>query len=186
MTTLKTGVVKGCYPTDREPDVYGNKSFNIIFEDKEANPSGLFVGKKSEYFRPGATVFYLEEKRVSQNTGADWIKVSIPKQDKKPEGKKASDPERDYRIMKTVALKAAVQTRLLLHGEPVKINEVLKTYNGWLILHNDEEYHSIAAQSALVQAVLLTQDINFGINTIEDILKIAEQFYEYIIKPKQS
>jgi hypothetical protein len=70
-------VIQSMTPTGRT-DEKGNSSYNIKCVD---GTSGLWNGKKLEFWKIGEEVEFELEEKISEKSGKPWNKFSIPKQD---------------------------------------------------------------------------------------------------------
>jgi hypothetical protein len=185
MTELKSGTVLYCTKTDRDPDRYGNNSYNVSIKMSDNSTiSGLFIGKKPEYFEPGKSVQFNHEEKLSQS-GKTWNKISIPKKDAEYGGGGGSspkDPTVKYRIARTVALKTSIKY-ITYTKSTEKLGLIAHSFLGFIESHSDTEGNAIAAQSAIDQAV---ESIHIKpMSELKEVLDVAQYYFDFIIKPKE-
>lgn len=187
MPELMNGTVLYCTKTDREPDQHGNGSYNVSIKlENNTTISGLFIGKRQEYFEPGKSIAFNHEEKVSQS-GKTWHKISIPKKDFPSGGfggnsNYSKDPIVKYRIARTVALKAAIKY-IIYSKSPEKMGLIAHSFLGFIESKSDNDGYAIAAQSAIDQAV---ESIQIKpMKDLTEVLEYAQQYFDFIIKPKE-
>jgi len=185
---IKTLKVISCIKTDREPDNYGNSSYNVKFE---GDISGLYNGKKPQYFEAGKTIPIGIEAKVSKSN-VKWNKITLPQKENSTSGGGGGgykkDPATQYRIAKTVSLKVAVKVKRMASFETGKLFELSDTLLQFIMEKSEgakDEGNAIAAQSALDLTAETMQDPKFPVTDMKTFMEWSNAFYNFIIKPKE-
>ena len=156
----------------------GEMSTNRIKKDKE-------TGKVTQTkFVIGAEQQYTAETKTSKKTGNDYLFFDKFKEPYNPGAKKSfsqrSDPHTQIRIVRTVALKAAIKSQIF--NFPESMNDVANTYIDWIKDKGLEQDKAIPAQSAIAEAITFYEVRMEKPEELKDILGLAEKFYKFITK----
>ena len=181
---VKTSKVTKIEPNGSFPGQRGEIfKFNIEFENGD---KGEFTTNKNPQvkFVEGETVKYTVEEITINTKNGPWKKIKIDKLKEEGGRQYSDDPSIQYRIIRTVALKAAISS--LIFEFEGSMNDTANVYIDWIVEKGLDADSAIPAQSAIAEAVRFHEVTQKKPENIENILGLADIFYKFILKKKEN
>ncbi len=150
------------------------------YHSKSNVPGKFIVGEERSY-----SIEEKESKGVKYNKIAPYDPQATEKRitNNKSNTMYQEDPKKQARIVKLVALEAAIDFALSSKAtDKTVLNLAIVKFHEWLNIGNPDKDLSITEQACLKRAVLAAELDFLQLKTIEDVLTKADGFFGYITK----